>query len=92
LIFSFGFYSLSFKHVFWKKSFKFDLSSFTFIGKYVVINIISLEPQNFEHSCNCSFTLALKDDIFKKYWKTKPMFWFQFMCKVDFASRLFEGN
>jgi hypothetical protein len=67
LILSFGFHRLSFKHVFCKKNFKFDLFSFTLIGKSIVINTISLEPKNSEQSCNYSFTLVLRDDIFKKY-------------------------
>jgi hypothetical protein len=69
LIFSSGFYRLSFKPIFCKKSFKLDLPSSTFIGKYVVFNMTSLEPKNFKHSCNCSSTLALRNDILKKYYK-----------------------
>jgi hypothetical protein len=92
LIFSLGFYGLSFKHVFCKMSFKFDLSSFTLIGKSITINIISLESKNYEQICNCSFTLTLRDDISKKYWKIEPFFKFQFMCIVAFALRLFGGN
>jgi hypothetical protein len=69
LIFSSSFYRLSFKPIFCKKSFKLDLPSFTFIGKYVVFNITSLKPKNFKQSCNCSSTLALRNDRLKKYYK-----------------------
>jgi hypothetical protein len=60
LIFRFNFCMFSFKPIFYNKSFKLDLSSSTFIGKYV-------QPKNFKQSCNCSFTLAFRDDILRKY-------------------------
>jgi hypothetical protein len=69
LIFNFGFCKKNFKLVFCKKSSKLDLYSFTFISKYVIINTTSLEPKNFEQSCNCSSTLTLRNDIFRKYYK-----------------------
>jgi hypothetical protein len=69
LIFNFGFYKFSFKLIFCKKISKLGLSSSTLIGKFVIINITSLEPKNFEQSCNCFYTLTHRDDIFKKYYK-----------------------
>ncbi len=69
LIFNFGFYKFSFKHVFYKKSFRLYLYSSTLISRYVIIKITSLEPKNFEQSCNFSSTLALRDDILRKYYK-----------------------
>jgi hypothetical protein len=69
---TFGFYKLSFKLFFCKKSFRLDLFSFIVIGKFgkfVVFNISSLEPKNSQQSFNCFFTLALRDDIIIKYCK-----------------------
>jgi hypothetical protein len=69
LIFNFGFCKFSFKLVFYKKSFRLDLYSSTLISRYVIINTTSLEPKNFEQSCNCSSILALRDDILRRYYK-----------------------
>ncbi len=63
LIFSFGFYKLSFKPIFCNKSFRLDLSSFTFTSRSIIFNTTSLEAKNFKQSCNCFSTLALWDDI-----------------------------
>jgi hypothetical protein len=83
LIFNFGFYRFFFKVVFCKKSSKLDLSSSILIGRFVVINTTSLEPKNFEQSCNCSSTLSHKDDIVKKLLQTPNLcFDFNFCVKL----------
>jgi hypothetical protein len=69
LIFNFGFCKLSSKLVFYKKSSRLDQYSSILISKYVIINTTSMEPKNFEQRHNCYFTLALRNDILRKYYK-----------------------